>query len=161
MRPMIKKLLITDRQNNKRELKDFFDHEIGTRLEWEYGQTRSGYSLENSDKFLTALSPSKKEIIILQGGTSSTTDTLKIINGDGTVKFNLRPPRLTSDQFKKFEDKVGESKAFETLRYVQLGEKVSETTITVWVGFNYDWFDVKELNLVTGEFGDSKMTGRL
>jgi hypothetical protein len=158
---MIKRLFITDRKNNRRELKDFFDQEVGTRLEWEHGIVKCEYRLDNSEQFLAALSPSKNEIIVIQRSNSNTTDTLKIVNGDGTVKFYLKPPNIDSDRFTIFLEKVGEKEAFSSLRYIQLGERISNTTITVWIGFDWDWFEVKELNLTTGEFGESKMTGRL
>lgn len=158
---MIKRLTITDRQNKKRELKDFFDQEIATLLEWEYGQENVTYQLGNSNKFLAALSPSKNEVVTLQSDNGTTTDTLKIINGDGTIRFILKPPKPNSDRYRLFADKVGEREALNSLRYVQLGEKINNTTITVWIGFDWDWFEIKELNLNTGEFGASIMTGRL
>ena len=158
---MIKRLIITDSQNNKRELKDFFDQEVATLLEWEYRHEKVKYQLENSNKFLTALSPSKNEVITLQSDNGTMTDTLKVINGDGTIKFNLKPPKLNSVRYKMFADKVSEREALRSLRFIQLGEKINNTTIAVWIGFDWDWFEIKELNLMTGEFGVTKMTGRL
>lgn len=158
---MINRFWITDKQNNIREPKDFIDNEIGIRLQWEYGQKQNEYQPEYSDRFLAALSPSKKEIILIESTNGKTSNILKIINSDGSLRFNLKPPSLTSDAFKKYLDKVGEKEAMDSLRYVQLGESLNKTTITIWIGFDWDWFEVKEFNLVTGEFGASKITGRL
>ncbi|MFZ2906186.1 MAG: hypothetical protein WAZ98_08290 [Cyclobacteriaceae bacterium] len=158
---MINRLFITDRQNNKRELTDYVDHGVGTKIEWTDGLDRREFEIENSKIFLTAISPTKREILVIHGGLNKTADTLKILNENGTIRFNLKPPIPITPTYLKFKDKVGDKDATASLRFVQFGDKVSETSISIWVGFDYDWFESRQLDLKTGEFGPSNLTGRL
>lgn len=98
---------------------------------------------------LATISPSKKEVLIIHGSNK-----LKIINEDGVILFDLNQPTPISEQSKNVKNKNWD------LRF-QFGKKINETTISIWIGFGWDWFEVREIDLTSGKFGTLKLAGRL
>ena len=94
-------------------------------------------------------------------GDNEEVDRLKIINSDASVRFDLSPPIPLSWQFAEYSHKAGNERATSSLRFIQFGDRISKTVITIWIGFGVDWFEVRELNIIKGEFGKSHITGRL
>lgn len=148
---MIEKLFILDAQSADREIKDYSSsYEIGTLITWTNEGTNYQFGLNPLGNILATISPSKKEILVIHG-----TNKLKILNADSTIRFDLTPPIPISEQSKKVKTKDWD------LRFLNFGEKISKTIVSVWIGLGWDWFEVRELDLTTGEFGALKLSGRL
>lgn len=147
---MIERLIIKDGENSTRELKDYADNERGTLIEWKIQTGLHTFSLEHS-RFIAALSPSKRQILVMHQGANKTIDRLKILNSDASLRFDLLPPSPLSRQFVEYRDKVGDDEATSSLRFIQFGDRISKTVITVWVGFGFDWFEARELDIMKGD----------
>jgi len=87
-----------------------------------------------------------------------------IFNPDGTVRFYLKPPVLISHKYKEYEKRVGAEEAIDSVRFIQPAlENIHNKGIvlTMWIGFDDDWFESRNLNTKTGEFGECYGVSRL
>lgn len=78
-----------------------------------------------------------------------------IFSSDGSIKKKLEMPQLISLDYKTYEKKVGLSKAKEDLRFINcyfIKDADSEKLI-MWVRFKSDFFEIREVDKNTGEFG--------
>ena len=147
---MIEKLFIMDTQSHDKEIKAYGICEVGTLMTWRKGGKNYQFGFSPPENMLATISPTQQEIIIIHG-----TDKLKIIDGEGAIRLDLIPPTPISEQSKGVKTKNGD------LRFLQFGERTSKSVISVWIGFGYDWFEVRELDLKNGKFGASTLAGRL
>jgi hypothetical protein len=159
-------LLVKDRFGNESIVNSEVG-ELGCEVFWEFNGNKITKSVINMEKsiLIPCLSPSHEEIIIVSSSLKGIDPSISavIFNPDGTVRFYLRPPVLVSGKFKEYEKKVGKEVAFKSIEFIQPEiKKVNEKEIVaMWIGFGYDWFEIRELNLQTGEFGECYGASRL
>ena len=68
-----------------------------------------------------------------------------------------------SDSFARYEKKVGSKEALSEVRFVQpeIIKQGPKELFAFWIGFGYDWYEVREFDLVTGRFGKLIRAARL
>lgn len=136
-------------------------------IEWTFNGVIHKFDAEKSNNqlFIPILSRSQEEIIFFLKNYPEYPSpcNLIIMNGDATVRFHICPPDLISEQFKKYEDRVGKAEASKSIRLIQpdLYESTSSNILVIWIGFNYDWYEVRELDVKTGQFGKCLRAARL
>jgi hypothetical protein len=136
-------------------------HDIGKGVEvsWEFNGNKITKSVIDPGKSVlyACLSPSHEEIIIISSRLKDSDSSAEatVFNLDGSVRFYLIPPALVSDEYKKYEKKVGADEAVGSIYIIQPEIKIVDGNemVLLWIGFSYDWFEVREVNVKTGEFG--------
>ncbi|GAL86827.1 hypothetical protein MYP_4057 [Sporocytophaga myxococcoides] len=78
-----------------------------------------------------------------------------IFNANGSVRVHLIPPKLISEEFKEYEIKVGKIESQKNIRFLwpYYFKKDGHDFLVIAVGFNNDWYEIRELNPNTGKFG--------
>jgi hypothetical protein len=83
------------------------------------------------------------------------------MNGDSTIRHHLCPPDLISEPYKNYEGRVGQENARLSRNFIQPDFMESNSkTFVLWIGFNFDWYEVRDLDLKTGLFGRCRRSGR-
>ena len=164
---LIKELKVVDIKGNLREV-DFASHGSirARKASWVYeGVTREFVASTNDQLFVPFLSPTNEELIFFFNGYAEYIPpcNVAIINGDGSIRYKLCPPKLISKAFAEYEERVGTKDALRELRFIQpeTVKQGTEELFTLWVGFGFDWYEVRELDVKTGEFGKCLRAGRL
>jgi len=133
---------------------------------WIFDGISREFKIKNNEQiFVPFLSQNKKELICFCKGYIEYESPCNVIvlNGDGSLRYKLCPPTPISDAFVNYENKVGGKEALSELRFIQpeIIKQGLEELFTFWIGFGYDWYEVREFDLVTGKFGKLIRSARL
>lgn len=113
----------------------------------------SKYVLDKENHGLSpCISPCGKYMIIVFGSLNDIPPSYNaaIFNADGSVRRFLIPPLLLSDKYIEYEKKEGK----EALKSIEfLWPTYFKGTLVVCIRFNYDWYEIRELDPDTGKFG--------
>ena len=162
----VDQLKIKDR-DSKITIVDPLDVGMGVEVSWEFEGNEITKAVIDPNKtyLLACLSPSREEVIIissrLKGNDPSAQAT--VFNLDGSVGFYLIPPALVSEKYNEYEKHVGVATALKSIDFIQprIKNVDGNVKLLMWIGFAYDWFEERELNAKTGEFGECFGTSRL
>jgi hypothetical protein len=136
-----------------------------TRAIWTFENASREFSAGSDQLFVAVISPSLQEMVVFCKGFRDYKPPCNVIvlNGDGSVRLKLCPPKLVSDAFLAYEKKVGPVKAVEDIRFIQpeIIHDGNKEEFFLWIGFAYDWYEVRQLNLKTGEFGKCLRSARM
>jgi hypothetical protein len=162
----IQDVKITDEFDECRQLMPYQDLSRCYLIKWTFNGKVYDFSAEKSKEqlFIPILCPSYQEIVLFLKNYSeySSPCNVIVINGDTTLRFQLCPPELISEQYKNYEGKVGKEKASNSKVFIQPDfYESSGNLLSIWIGFNYDWYEVREFNLKTGEFGRCLRASRM
>lgn len=164
---LIQDLRVIDIKGNLREVNSSSRGSIRARkATWKFDGVNQEFIVSSEGQlFVLFLSPTEEELICFLKGYSEYSPPCNVIvlNGDGSVRFKICPPKLISDAFNEYETKVGTKEALSELRFIQpeIIKQQSTEIFTLWIGFGFDWYEVRELNLKTGEFGKCIRAARL
>jgi hypothetical protein len=124
-----------------------------THAKWNFENVNREFSASSDQIFLPVISPSLQELVVFCKG----------YNDYKPVRLKLCPPKLVSDAFLAYEKKVGPVKAVEDIRFIQpeIIRDDNKEAFFLWIGFAYDWYEVRQLNLETGEFGKCLRSARM
>lgn len=127
-------------------------------IEWRFKGIRYEFVADKSKEqlFIPILSPACEEIVLFLKNYPeySRPCNVIILNANSTLRHHICPPELISEAYKKYEQRVGREKALKGKFFIQ--PDFSDSTgnmLSIWIGFDYDWYEVREVDLQTGKFG--------
>jgi hypothetical protein len=142
--------------------------EMGVEVSWKFNGEIKKKRVEDQSKhsLIPCVTSGFGEIVIVFGTLKevSTCGGAAIFNPDGSIRANLAIPDLVSKQYKLYEKKVGKQKALDSIKFLTpFIRKMDnrEEVIAMTIGFDYDKFEIRELNPQTGEFGKCLGVSRL
>jgi hypothetical protein len=164
---IIEDLKIVDIKGNLNEIDLHGSRSIrAQKATWIFDGVSREFSVKNNEQiFVPFLSHTKQELICFCKGYVEYKPPCNVIilNGDGSLRHRLCPPIPISEAFNKYESNVGSKEALSEIRFVQpeIVKLGHNELFTFWIGFDYDWYEVREFNLKTGEFGKLIRSARL
>ncbi|GAL86828.1 hypothetical protein MYP_4058 [Sporocytophaga myxococcoides] len=135
------------------------DGEMGFEVSWIYGGKLITKRVVDRQKhgLIPSITPKKDSVILVFGALEDLTSPYNacICNADGSLRINLIPPQLVSDKYKEYEKEVGRKEAEKDIRFLWpfYLEKDDKEILVMGVRFNYDWYEIRELDPNTGKFG--------
>jgi hypothetical protein len=120
---------------------------------------------QTNHALIAAKVSSLDEVVVVFGSLKDLSNVrgAAILNADGGLIRILEIPKLLSTEYREFAKKVGEAQALKTLKFINVYTKmnVSEPEkMIVSIGFDYEWFELRVFDPVTGRFGESLGVGR-
>jgi hypothetical protein len=163
----INELKVFDIKGSIIEINQFESRSIRVKkATWLFNGLVHEFSTKNDEQmFVPFLSHTKQELICFCKGFFEYEPPCNVIvlNGNGSLRHKLCPPSPISEAFTRYEAKVGIREAASEIRFVQpeVIMRDGNDLFTFWIGFNYDWYEVREFDLKTGEFGRLIRSARL
>jgi hypothetical protein len=162
----IETIIIITENGERRQLKPYEGLPRCYHVEWTFGGVLNQFTCDKAkgQLFIPILSPSFQEIILMCKNFPEYLPpcNLVVLNGNGTVRHLLCPPELISEKYKDFELKVGKQAAYATRTFLQPDFLESTAKkLVLWIGFDFDCYEVREFDLVTGIFGKCIRSARL
>lgn len=131
------------------------DTKAGVEVSWIYKGDRILKKVVDPKKqsLIVGATRNGEDIIVIFGSLAdvSPNSGAMLLNPDGSVRYKLEIPELLSEKYKAFEAKQGIERARQSTDFLNFYVKNGQ--IYFWIGFDYDWFEIREFDPTIGKFG--------
>gem|GEM_PF-2840047 len=155
---MLKDILIKDVFQVERAL-DYTQSQMGVEISWSSNSTiiKKQVVSPSHEALIACVSKSFEEIVLIYSSLrdSDSSHGAAIFNPDGSTRVKLTFPKLISPEYLFHERVAGPEKATKDLRFINcfFKQELNQEKLLFWIRFKYDFFEVREVDRQTGEFG--------
>ncbi len=132
-------------------------------MQWTYNGRVYTKAVENynTQRLIPCVSPLKEELVVVFNGSIHfpPPNNAAIFNPDGTSRTQIMKPELASDEYRKY--KQGLSSQEKDEQFFLQPHLNKQGNLTLWISFNQDWFEIREVNAQTGQVGKCLGASRL